>query len=64
MKGFLFTCKKSECSLVERKESMLGLSDPSILLAFLLSIGGAVLCAAYGIVNWNKDDGKTGGAEK
>jgi len=43
---------------------MLGLSDPSILLAYLLSIGGAILCVAYGIVNWNKDDGKTGGAGK
>lgn len=43
---------------------MLGLSDPSILFAYLLSIGGAVLCAAYGIINWNRDDGEAGGTGK
>lgn len=43
---------------------MLGLTDASILLAYLLSIGGALLCAAYGIVNWNKDGGSAGGDGK
>lgn len=42
---------------------MLGLSDPSILFAFLLSVGGAVLCAAYGIINWNKDNGGAAGGD-
>ena len=44
---------------------MLGLSDPSILLAYLLSIGGALLCIVYGVINWNKDgDGGNGGGIK
>ncbi len=48
-----------------KEEIMLGLSDPSILLAYLLSLGGAVLCIIYGIVNWNKGNGEnTGGDEK
>jgi len=50
---------------VEKEEIMLGLSDPSILLAYLLSLGGAVLCIVYGIVNWNKGNGEsTGGGKK
>jgi hypothetical protein len=36
---------------------MLGLPDASIWLAYLLSVGGAVLCVVYGIMNWNKDNG-------
>lgn len=32
---------------------MLGLTDPGIILAYALSIGGAVLCVVYGIINWN-----------
>lgn len=36
---------------------MLGLPDASIWLAYVLSIGGALLCVIYGIVNWNKDNG-------
>ncbi len=36
---------------------MLGLQDPSILLAYLLSVGGTILCVVYGIVNWNRDNG-------
>lgn len=43
---------------------MLGLPDASIWLAYLLSIGGALLCIIYGIVNWNKDNGKKDGGEK
>lgn len=42
---------------------MLGLSDPSILLAYLLSLGGAILCIAYGIINWNKDNGENSGGD-
>jgi hypothetical protein len=44
---------------------MLGLQDASIWLGFVLSIGGAVLCVVYGLVNWNKDgDEKDGGDAK
>lgn len=35
---------------------MLGLNDSGIILAYLLSIGGAVLCVVYGTLNWNKSD--------
>jgi hypothetical protein len=37
---------------------MLGIKDPLIYLAYILSVGSALLCVIYGIVNWNK------GAEK
>lgn len=33
---------------------MLGLGSLEIALAFWLSIGAAVLCVVYGIVNWNE----------
>jgi hypothetical protein len=32
---------------------MLGITDVSVLLAYLLSIASAILCLVYGIVNWN-----------
>lgn len=35
---------------------MLGISDPYILLAFLMSIALALVCIAYGVINWNKGD--------
>ena len=34
---------------------MLGLTDISICLAYLLSAGGAIFCIVYGVLNWNKD---------
>lgn len=34
---------------------MLGLTDVSICLAYLLSAGGAIFCVVYGVLNWNKD---------
>lgn len=37
---------------------MLGIKDPLIYLAYILSILSALLCVVYGILNWNK------GAEK
>lgn len=43
---------------------MLGLPDAYIWLAYLLSIGGALLCVVYGIVNWNKGNGKKDGGEE
>jgi len=35
---------------------MLGISDPYILLAYLMSISLAIICVGYGIINWNKGD--------
>ncbi|OQB13267.1 MAG: hypothetical protein BWY15_01897 [Firmicutes bacterium ADurb.Bin193] len=44
---------------------MLGLPDASVWLAYLLSIGGAILCIVYGAVYWNRDDnGENGGGGK
>jgi len=34
---------------------MLGLTDPGIIAAYLLSIISALLCVVYGIVNWGKE---------
>jgi hypothetical protein len=33
---------------------MLGINDPSILIAYGLSIGLALACVLYGLLNWNK----------
>lgn len=33
---------------------MFGFEDIGALLAFLLTIGAALLCLVYGIINWNK----------
>ena len=35
---------------------VLGIESPSIGLAYVLSIAGAVLCVGYGLVNWNKGE--------
>lgn len=35
---------------------MLGIESPGVWVAYLLSMGGAVLCVVYGIVNWNKGE--------
>ncbi|MEA4894142.1 MAG: hypothetical protein VB064_02655 [Oscillospiraceae bacterium] len=34
---------------------MLGLTDVSICLAYLLSVGSAIFCVVYGVLNWNRD---------
>jgi hypothetical protein len=34
----------------------LGIEDPWVLLAYLLSIASSLLCVFYGIANWNKGD--------
>ncbi len=34
----------------------LGMGDPWVLLAYLLSIASALLCVFYGLANWNKGD--------
>lgn len=46
-----------------RTEAMLGIPDASIWLAYVLSIGGAALCIAYGIIHWNKDGGDSAGGD-
>lgn len=33
---------------------MLGIEDPGIYWAYLLSIISALACVIYGIINWNK----------
>lgn len=33
---------------------MLGIEDPGIYWAYLLSIISALACIIYGIINWNK----------
>ncbi len=33
---------------------MLGFQDIGALAAFLLTIGAALVCVVYGIINWNK----------
>ena len=33
---------------------MLGLKDPVIFWAYILTILSAVLCVVYGMMNWNK----------
>ncbi|MFH1915197.1 MAG: symporter small accessory protein [Pseudomonadota bacterium] len=39
---------------------MMGLGSVEIALAFWLSIGSAVLCVVYGIVNWNNKGAEPG----
>lgn len=34
--------------------TMLGIKDPWIIAAYLLSVGSAILCVVYGLLNWNK----------
>ena len=35
---------------------MLGLSDPTIIAAYLLCIISSVICVIYGAINWNKGE--------
>jgi len=34
---------------------MLGLSDPLIIGAYVLSVLSTILCVVYGLANWNKE---------
>lgn len=36
-------------------EFMLGLTDPGVIAAYLLSIGSTLFCVVYGLVNWEKE---------
>lgn len=31
-----------------------GISDPTIIAGYILSIGFALACIVYGLVNWNR----------
>ncbi len=35
---------------------IVGIQDPWVLLAYVLSIGGAALCVSYGFSQWNRGD--------
>jgi hypothetical protein len=35
---------------------MLGIEDRWVFLAYILSIGSAVLCVIYGLIAWNRGD--------
>lgn len=35
---------------------MFGLGDVSVFLAYLLLVLAVVLCAVYGLINWNKGE--------
>jgi len=35
---------------------MLGIDDPQIWIAYLLSIGSALDCIIYGLMHWNDKD--------
>jgi hypothetical protein len=35
---------------------MLGIDDPFVWLAYVLSASSAVLCVIYGALNWNRGD--------
>lgn len=37
---------------------MLGIEDPVVLAAYLLSILAVVLCVVYGGLNWNRGEDK------
>lgn len=43
---------------------MFGISDTSIIIAYLLTVGGAALCVVYGVLNWNKGDNSENVGEK
>ena len=36
---------------------VLGIPDFWIWSAYLLSVGSALLCVIYGLINWNRDGG-------
>ena len=36
--------------------TVLGIEDPGVWLAYVLSIAGAALCVGCGLVNWNKGE--------
>jgi hypothetical protein len=39
---------------------MLGIDDPLVWLAYVLSIGSALMCGVYGVIAWNRGDDSVG----
>jgi hypothetical protein len=35
---------------------MLGIDDPFVWLAYVLSLGSTLLCGVWGALNWNRGD--------
>ncbi|AGL00915.1 symporter small accessory protein [Desulfoscipio gibsoniae] len=35
---------------------MLGLENTGVIIAYVLSVGGAALCVVYGVLKWNSKD--------
>lgn len=35
---------------------MFGIQDPGVFSAYFLAFTGALVCAGYGIINWNRGD--------
>ncbi|MFH0968728.1 MAG: symporter small accessory protein [Methanobacteriota archaeon] len=35
--------------------SLFGITDPAIILGYVLSIGLAIACIVYGLLNWNRE---------
>ncbi len=35
---------------------MLGIDDPWVALAYILSIASALMCGIYGLIAWNRGD--------
>lgn len=40
--------------------SIFGITDPAIILGYVLSIGLAIACIVYGLLNWNREGAKDG----
>ena len=40
--------------------TLFGLTDPAIILGYVLSIGLAIACIVYGLLNWNREGVKDG----
>lgn len=35
---------------------IIGIQDPWVVVAYLLSISGALVCVVYGVTQWNRGD--------
>ena len=35
---------------------MLGIEDPLVWLAYVLSVAAAFMCGVYGVISWNRGD--------
>jgi len=40
--------------------SIFGITDPAIILGYVLSIGLAIACIVYGLWNWDREGAKDG----